>query len=197
MSCGGLVLVARLGRLEAGGLQHLAEVDNLLLAAVVALGAVEELHLVTHVDLELAAVVLLDGADGLEQADGVVPAHVVAGRVSEDRREGVGVVVVQVHRLLLVGHDCLSKMRLVVDAPEEIVGDGMSEGRPRRDALAHMAVAVGFEPTVSFHPHTLSRRAPLAARTRHRRKAYKHEAGRTESVRPAYVSARRIGDLNP
>lgn len=110
--------MARLGRLEAGGLEHLAEIDDLLLTAVVALGAVEEFHLVAHVDLELAAVVLLDGADGLEQADGVVPAHVVAGRVGEDRRESVGVVVVQVHRLILVGHHCLSKMRLVVDAPE-------------------------------------------------------------------------------
>jgi hypothetical protein len=30
-----------------------------------------------------------------------------------------------------------------------------------------MAVAVGFEPTVEFPQHTLSRRAPLAARTRH------------------------------
>lgn len=110
--------MARLGRLEAGGLEHLAEIDDLLLTAVVALGAVEEFHLVAHVDLELAAVVLLDGAGGLEQADGVVPAHVVAGRVGEDRRESVGVVVVQVHRLLLVGHDCLSKMRLVVNAPE-------------------------------------------------------------------------------
>ena len=69
--------------------------------------------------------------------------------------------------------------------------------RVPQGTLTNLAVAVGFEPTVSFHPHTLSRRAPLAARTRHRRKAYKHEAGRTESVRPAYVLARRIGDLNP
>ncbi len=73
----------------------------------------------------------------------------------------------------------------------------MSKGYLTRRYPFDMAVAVGFEPTVSFHPHTLSRRAPLAARTRHRGKAYKHEAGRTESVRPAYVSARRIGDLNP
>ncbi len=109
--------MARLGRLEAGCLEHLAEIDDLLLTTVVALGAVEKLHLVAHVDLELAAVVLLDGADGLEQADRVVPANVVARGVGEDRREGVGVVVVQVHRLLLVGHHCLSKMRLVVDAP--------------------------------------------------------------------------------
>ena len=36
-----------------------------------------------------------------------------------------------------------------------------------------MAVAVGFEPTVRLPPHALSRRAPLAARTRHRRKDYK------------------------
>lgn len=34
-------------------------------------------------------------------------------------------------------------------------------------AVRAMAVAVGFEPTVDFHPHTLSRRAPLAARTRY------------------------------
>ena len=33
--------------------------------------------------------------------------------------------------------------------------------RPVSDLLRdHMAVAVGFEPTVDFHPHTLSRRAP-------------------------------------
>ena len=125
--------MARLGRLEAGRLEHLAEVDNLLLATVMALGTVEKLHLVAHVDLELAAVVLLDGADGLEQANGVVPADVMTGGVGEDRREGVGVVVVQVHRLLLVGHDCLSKMRVVVDAPELIVGDtleGLASWQP-------------------------------------------------------------------
>ncbi len=34
--------------------------------------------------------------------------------------------------------------------------------------LGFLAVAVGFEPTENFRPHTLSRRAPLAARTRHR-----------------------------
>ena len=37
----------------------------------------------------------------------------------------------------------------------------------------NMAVAVGFEPTVESPPHTLSRRAPLAARTRHRRRGYR------------------------
>ncbi len=41
-------------------------------------------------------------------------------------------------------------------------------GTPSRD----MAVAVGFEPTVRLPPHALSRRAPLAARTRHRRRGY-------------------------
>ena len=35
-----------------------------------------------------------------------------------------------------------------------------------------MAVPVGFEPTEGVNPHTLSRRAPLAARTRHRRLDY-------------------------
>lgn len=35
------------------------------------------------------------------------------------------------------------------------------------------AVAVGFEPTVKLPPHTLSRRAPLAARTRYRGTAYR------------------------
>lgn len=35
-----------------------------------------------------------------------------------------------------------------------------------------MAVAVGFEPTVEFPQHTLSRRAPLAARTRHQERGY-------------------------
>ena len=36
-----------------------------------------------------------------------------------------------------------------------------------------LAVAVGFEPTEELPPHTLSRRAPLAARTLHRRRAYR------------------------
>jgi hypothetical protein len=31
-----------------------------------------------------------------------------------------------------------------------------------------MAVAEGFEPSENFRPHALSRRVPLAARTRHR-----------------------------
>jgi hypothetical protein len=35
-----------------------------------------------------------------------------------------------------------------------------------------LAVAVGFEPTVEFPQHTLSRRAPLAARTRHQERGY-------------------------
>ena len=36
-----------------------------------------------------------------------------------------------------------------------------------------LAVAVGFEPTDGLHRHTLSRRAPSAARTRHRRRDYR------------------------
>ena len=45
--------------------------------------------------------------------------------------------------------------------------------RPSADVLRHhMAVAVGFEPTEGLPPHTLSRRAPSAARTRHRRRGY-------------------------
>ncbi|MEO0024840.1 MAG: hypothetical protein RL196_1281 [Actinomycetota bacterium] len=35
-----------------------------------------------------------------------------------------------------------------------------------------MAVTVGFEPTVGFHPHNFSRVAPSAARTRHRQVDY-------------------------
>ena len=35
-----------------------------------------------------------------------------------------------------------------------------------------LAVAVGFEPTVELPQHTLSRRAPLAARTRHQSRGY-------------------------
>jgi hypothetical protein len=30
----------------------------------------------------------------------------------------------------------------------------------RTHRIARLAVAVGFEPTVGLHPHTLSRRAP-------------------------------------
>ncbi len=44
-----------------------------------------------------------------------------------------------------------------------------------------MAVAVGFEPTVRLPPHALSRRAPLAARTRHRRELYKCPVRRLRS----------------
>ncbi|MEY4135901.1 MAG: hypothetical protein RL205_29 [Actinomycetota bacterium] len=159
--------MAGLGRLVAGGLQHLAEVDDLLLAAVVTLGTVEELHLIAHVDLELAAVVLLDGANSLEQAQGVVPAHVVAGGVGEDRGEGVGVVVVQVHRLLLVGHDCLSKMRVVVDAPSAIVGDrpsrllgmgGSSTGTMLSPDPARRTIfCTGKEPTVRTMSYSQAR----------------------------------------
>ena len=35
-----------------------------------------------------------------------------------------------------------------------------------------LAVTVGFEPTVDFHPHNFSRVAPSAARTRHRELGY-------------------------
>ena len=36
----------------------------------------------------------------------------------------------------------------------------------------HMAVTVGFEPTVGVNPHNFSRVAPSAARTRHRQVDY-------------------------
>ena len=42
-----------------------------------------------------------------------------------------------------------------------------------REGDGWLAVAVGFEPTDGLHRHTLSRRAPSAARTRYRREAYK------------------------
>ena len=38
---------------------------------------------------------------------------------------------------------------------------------------------MGFEPTVELPPHTLSRRAPLAARTRHRVQGYADRTGRS------------------
>src|SRR3954454_5855968 len=38
-----------------------------------------------------------------------------------------------------------------------------------------LAVEVGFEPTEELPPHTLSRRAPLAARTLHRRRDYRSD----------------------
>ena len=47
---------------------------------------------------------------------------------------------------------------------------------PLRKSFFVLAVAVGFEPTVRLPPHTLSRRAPLAARTRHRGRGYKEES---------------------
>src|SRR3954451_12478584 len=45
--------------------------------------------------------------------------------------------------------------------------------REARRFACSVAVAVGFEPTEGVNPHTLSRRAPSAARTRYRRRAYK------------------------
>ena len=39
--------------------------------------------------------------------------------------------------------------------------------------LLTVAVTVGFEPTVGFHPHNFSRVAPSAARTRHRQTGYR------------------------
>ena len=42
----------------------------------------------------------------------------------------------------------------------------------RFNLLVIMAVTVGFEPTVGFHPHNFSRVAPSAARTRHRETGY-------------------------
>ena len=47
-----------------------------------------------------------------------------------------------------------------------------------------MAVAVGFEPTVRLPPHALSRRAPLAARTRHREGGYKVDREEGERRQP-------------
>ena len=46
-----------------------------------------------------------------------------------------------------------------------------------------MAVTVGFEPTVDFHPHNFSRVAPSAARTRHRgQRYYKALAARLKKI---------------
>ena len=57
----------------------------------------------------------------------------------------------------------------VSDEPEPT-----SAGSGYADVLRHhVAVAVGFEPTEGVNPHTLSRRAPSAARTRHRRRGYR------------------------
>ena len=64
--------------------------------------------------------------------------------------------------------------------------------KPRAHArgFSISAVAVGFEPTEELPPHTLSRRAPLAARTRHRRRGYRviplcSQSVRCAAVRPA------------
>ena len=43
----------------------------------------------------------------------------------------------------------------------------------RRSEAVHMAVAVGFEPTVGLTPHIISSDAPSAARTRHRAEHYR------------------------
>ena len=43
---------------------------------------------------------------------------------------------------------------------------------------------MGFEPTVRLPPHALSRRAPLAARTRHREGGYKVDRDEGERRRP-------------
>ena len=63
------------------------------------------------------------------------------------------------------------------ESPEP-VGSGDS------DVLGHhMAVPVGFEPTVRFHAHNFSRVAPSAARTRHRGIGYYIWAtGETETI---------------
>jgi hypothetical protein len=50
--------------------------------------------------------------------------------------------------------------------------------------LVRLAVAVGFEPTEGVNPHTLSRRAPSAARTRHRRRGYPSGCGAAKSLTP-------------
>ena len=48
--------------------------------------------------------------------------------------------------------------------------------------LVRVAVAVGFEPTEELPPHTLSRRAPSAARTRHRGRGYRSDRSAGKSV---------------
>jgi len=52
-----------------------------------------------------------------------------------------------------------------------------------------MAVPVGFEPTVDFHPHNFSRVAPSAARTRYRQRVYTAEFSNEESVAPSSLVA--------
>src|SRR5438270_8689977 len=52
---------------------------------------------------------------------------------------------------------------------------------------SQLAVEVGFEPTEELPPHTLSRRAPLAARTLHRERAYR--ASRRETNQSRRIAA--------
>ena len=60
--------------------------------------------------------------------------------------------------------------------PKSLTSENVVRG-PLKGSPYNMAVAVGFEPTVEFPPHALSRRAPLAARTRHRGREYRPAAG--------------------
>ncbi len=73
---------------------------------------------------------------------------------------------------------------------------------PSRRLPCSVAVAVGFEPTEGVNPHTLSRRAPSAARTRYRRRAYQRDTrdsrrrdeGRAAAWRPPIGRSACTGD---
>jgi len=94
-------------------LEHATQVNDHLLVDVLVVRTREALGLLPDGHPELAVVLLLDGSDGLEQGERVVPAHVVAGGVLEDRSQRVTVMVVQVDhgRLSVVEVDQESRCR--------------------------------------------------------------------------------------
>ncbi len=66
--------------------------------------------------------------------------------------------------------------------PSTVRGNAESPSGSPDGLSVWLAVAVGFEPTVKLPPHTLSRRAPLAARTRYRGELYRTGGAGTKSV---------------
>ncbi|MDQ1608922.1 MAG: hypothetical protein QOE16_1654 [Microbacteriaceae bacterium] len=81
-------------------------------------------------------------------------------------------------------------LRIVEEERESVDAfddDAPRDGRECRKPLIYqgfsLAVPVGFEPTVGFHPHNFSRVAPSAARTRYRGQLYASEADSRQFTR--------------
>jgi hypothetical protein len=131
-------------------------------------------------ELEIDLAGLLPAAQRAASAAGPAPirssdelagaALLAAGRSRAvfGRAEAAGHVAALLPTNGLSATDLLAQIESLTDRGPKTTSETSPQVPDLRKRLCGLAVAVGFEPTEELPPHTLSRRAPSAARTRHR-----------------------------